>query len=246
MVNCLFLASKSDIGRKRDENQDRVKCGFLGENISLTVVCDGMGGALSGGVASEEAVNVIYQRISAGFRPEAGANSIRNLMLTAVHAANTIVYEKSKEDIDKNGMGTTCVAALVCGKHCYVVNVGDSRCYLMTEGKIRQVTTDHTYVRMLYEQGLIAEDEMKTHQMRSVITRAVGVEADLEVDYFEFEPEGNFTLLLCSDGLSNYCSNEIIYGFVFGKNLDHAVTDLINYANEQGGKDNITVALVAN
>jgi len=245
-VNCLFLASRSDIGRKRDENQDRVRCGFLGENISLSVVCDGMGGALSGGVASEEAINIIYQRISAGFRPEADPNSIRNLMLTAVHAANTIVYEKSKEDIEKNGMGTTCVAALVCGKHCYVVNVGDSRCYLMTEGKIMQVTTDHTYVRMLYEQGLIAEDEMKTHQMRSVITRAVGVEADLEVDYFEFEPEGNFTLLLCSDGLSNYCSNEIIYGFVFGKNLDHAVTDLINYANEQGGRDNITAALVAN
>jgi len=242
----LFLASRSDIGRKRDENQDRVRCGFLGENISLSVVCDGMGGALSGGVASEEAINIIYQRISAGFRPEADPNSIRNLMLTAVHAANTIVYEKSKEDIEKNGMGTTCVAALVCGKHCYVVNVGDSRCYLMTEGKIMQVTTDHTYVRMLYEQGLIAEDEMKTHQMRSVITRAVGVEADLEVDYFEFEPEGNFTLLLCSDGLSNYCSNEIIYGFVFGKNLDHAVTDLINYANEQGGRDNITAALVAN
>ena len=242
----MFLASRSDIGRKRDENQDRVRCGFLGENISLSVVCDGMGGALSGGVASEEAINIIYQRISAGFRPEADPNSIRNLMLTAVHAANTIVYEKSKEDIEKNGMGTTCVAALVCGKHCYVVNVGDSRCYLMTEGKIMQVTTDHTYVRMLYEQGLIAEDEMKTHQMRSVITRAVGVEADLEVDYFEFEPEGNFTLLLCSDGLSNYCSNEIIYGFVFGKNLDHAVTDLINYANEQGGRDNITAALVAN
>lgn len=245
-MNCLFLASKTDIGRKRDENQDRVRCGFLGDNISLSVVCDGMGGALSGGVASEEAINIIYQRISAGFRPDADPNSIRNLMLTAVHAANTIVYEKSNEDIDKNGMGTTCVAALVCGKHCYVVNVGDSRCYLMTEGKIRQVTTDHTYVRMLYEQGLIAEDEMKTHQMRSVITRAVGVEADLEVDYFEFEPEGNFTLLLCSDGLSNYCSNEIIYGFVFGKNLDHAVADLVNYANEQGGKDNITVALVAN
>lgn len=242
----MFLASKTDIGRKRDENQDRVRCGFLGDNISLSVVCDGMGGALSGGVASEEAINIIYQRISAGFRPDADPNSIRNLMLTAVHAANTIVYEKSNEDIDKNGMGTTCVAALVCGKHCYVVNVGDSRCYLMTEGKIRQVTTDHTYVRMLYEQGLIAEDEMKTHQMRSVITRAVGVEADLEVDYFEFEPEGNFTLLLCSDGLSNYCSNEIIYGFVFGKNLDHAVADLVNYANEQGGKDNITVALVAN
>ncbi len=242
----MFLASKTDIGRKRDENQDRVRCGFLGENISLSIVCDGMGGALSGGVASEEAVNIIYERISSNFRPDWPPNRIRNLMLTAVHAANTIVYEKSKEDIEKNGMGTTCVAALVCGKHCYVVNVGDSRCYLMTEGKIRQVTTDHTYVRMLFEQGQITEEELKTHQMRNVITRAVGVEPDVDVDYFEFEPDGNFTLLLCSDGLSNYCSNEIIYGFVFGKNLDNAVADLINYSNEQGGKDNISVALVAN
>ena len=242
----MFLASKTDIGRKRDENQDRVKSGFLGDNISLSIVCDGMGGALSGGVASEEAINTIFNRISQNFRPEMSPNSVRNLMLTAVHAANTLVYEKSKEDIDKNGMGTTCVAALVCGRHCYVVNVGDSRCYLMTEGKIGQITTDHTYVRMLFEQGQITEEELKTHQMKNVITRAVGVEADVDVDYFEFEPECNFTLLLCSDGLSNYCSNEIIYGFVFGKNLDHAVADLINYANEQGGKDNISVALVAN
>lgn len=242
----MFLASRTDIGRKRDENQDRVRCGFIGDNISLSIVCDGMGGALSGGVASEAAINAVYERIASGFRPDMNPNSVRNLMLTAVHAANTIVYEKSREDIDKNGMGTTCVAALVNGKHCYVVNVGDSRCYLMTEGRIGQVTTDHTYVRMLYEQGQITEEELKTHQMKNVITRAVGVEPDVDVDYFEFEPEGNFTLLLCSDGLSNYCSNEIIYGFVFGKNLDNAVTDLINYSNEQGGKDNISVALVAN
>lgn len=242
----MFIASKTDIGRKRDENQDRVRCGFLGDNISLSIVCDGMGGALSGGIASEEAINVIYDRIAANFRPDFDPNRVRNLMLTAVHAANTIVYEKSKEDIDKNGMGTTCVAALVCGKHCYIVNVGDSRCYLMEEGKIRQVTTDHTYVRMLYEQGQISEEELKTHRMKNVITRAVGVEPDVDVDYFEIEPQGNFTLLLCSDGLSNYCSNEIIYGFVFGKNLDNAVADLVNYSNEQGGKDNISVALVAN
>ncbi len=242
----MFLASKTDIGQKRAENQDRVKSGFIGDNISLTVVCDGMGGALSGGVASEEAVNAVYSCISDNFRPEADDNSIRNLMLAAVHRANTIVYEKSKEDIDKNGMGTTCVAALVCGKKCYVVSVGDSRAYLMTEGKISQVTNDHTYVRMLFEQGMITEDELKTHHMKNVITRAVGVEPDVDVDYFELEPEGNFTLLLCSDGMSNYCSDEIIYDFVFGKNLDNAVSDLIDYSNGQGGKDNITVALIAN
>ena len=116
----------------------------------------------------------------------------------------------------------------------------------MTESKIEQITTDHTYVQMLYEQGMIKKEEIKTHHMKNVITKAVGVEADVEVDYFELEPEGNFTLLLCSDGMSNYCTDEIIYDFVFGKNLDDAVADLINYSNEKGGKDNITVALIAN
>jgi serine/threonine protein phosphatase PrpC len=242
----LYLASNTDIGKVRKENQDRVRIGMIDDNTALAVVCDGMGGALSGGVASEVAITSIYDRIAENYRADAGANSIRNLMLTAVHGANTLVYEKSREDIDKNGMGTTCVAALVAGRKCYIVSVGDSRAYLMTESKIEQITTDHTYVQMLYEQGMIKKEEIKTHHMKNVITKAVGVEADVEVDYFELEPEGNFTLLLCSDGMSNYCTDEIIYDFVFGKNLDDAVADLINYSNEKGGKDNITVALIAN
>jgi len=242
----LYLASKTDIGKVRKENQDRVKTGMIGEDTALAVVCDGMGGALSGGVASEVAVTSVYNKIAENYRAGAGANSIRNLMLTAVHGANTLVYEKSKEDIDKNGMGTTCVAVLVTGRKCYVVSVGDSRAYLMTKDKIEQVTTDHTYVQMLYEQGMINKEEIKTHHMKNVITKAVGVEADVEVDYFELEPDGNFTILLCSDGMSNYCSDEVIYSFVYGKNLDNAVTDLIDYSNEMGGKDNITVALIAN
>lgn len=242
----MYLASDTDIGKVRKENQDRVRVGMIADNTALAVVCDGMGGALSGGVASEVAITAIYNRIAENYRADAGANSIRNLMLTAVHGANTLVYEKSKEDIDKNGMGTTCVVALVAGHKCYIVSVGDSRAYLMTENKIEQITTDHTYVQMLYEQGMISKEEIKTHHMKNVITKAVGVEADVEVDYFELEPEGNFTLLLCSDGMSNYCTDEIIYDFVFGKNLDAAVADLISYSNEQGGKDNITVALVAN
>ncbi len=242
----MFLSYKTDIGVKRSENQDRVKAGFLNDHTSLAVVCDGMGGALSGGVASEVAVNTIYSRIADNFREDADPNSIRNLMLTAVHAANTIVYEKSLEDIDKNGMGTTCVAALVCGRKCYVVSVGDSRAYLLTGEGIEQVTNDHTYVRMLYEQGSITEEEMKTHHMKNVITRAVGVEPDVDVDYFEFEPQCSFTLLLCSDGMSGYCDEKIIYDFVFGKNLDKAVSDLIDHSNSQGGKDNITVAVIAN
>ncbi|MGN0601426.1 MAG: Stp1/IreP family PP2C-type Ser/Thr phosphatase [Oscillospiraceae bacterium] len=242
----MYLAYKTDIGKSRDENQDSVRAGFISDNIAVAVVCDGMGGAKSGEVASKVAVENIYKRITNNYRPDLKPNSIRNLMLTAVHAANTIVHEKSKEDIDKNGMGTTCVAALADGKHCYVVSVGDSRLYLLQENKIEQITTDHTYVQMLYDEGLISKEEQKNHKMRNVITRALGVEPDVEVDYFEFEVQDNYTLLLCTDGLSNYCDEELMYNIVFGRNLEKAVCELVDSANEQGGKDNITVALIAN
>lgn len=242
----MFLAYKTDIGKKRKDNQDAVRSSFIEDNVSISVVCDGMGGAKSGEVASDVAVTNVFNRIMSGFRADADSNSIRNLMLSAVHAANTIVYEKSKEDIDKNGMGTTCVAVLVVNKHCYIVNVGDSRAYLLDDKGITQITTDHTYVQALLDQGIITEEEKKTHAMKNVITRALGVDDDVEVDYFEVEPTDNFTILLCSDGLSNYCSEEFIYNTVYGNNLDDAATKLIEHANEQGGKDNITVALVAN
>ncbi len=242
----MFVASNTDKGRVRDENQDRVMTKSLGENMSIAVVCDGMGGAASGGVASQLAVETVIQRVTENFRPDMKPNSIRNMMLTAVHAANTVVYDKSREDIDKNGMGTTCVAALVVNKHIYIVNVGDSRAYLLTADGISQITTDHTYVQMLYQSGQITAEDAKNHHMRNVITKAVGVEPDVEVDYFELGEMGNFSVVLCSDGLSNYCSEEFIYETVFGKNLDEAINILINYANDCGGRDNITAAIIAN
>lgn len=242
----MFIASDTNIGKKRSENQDRVFTEFLAENIAVAVVCDGMGGASSGGVASQLAIDAVVSRIKENFRPDMKPNSIRNLMLTSVHYANTVVYDKSREDIDKNGMGTTCVAALVVDKMIYLVSVGDSRGYLLTDKGIKQITTDHTYVEMLFRSGQITREEAKNHHMRNVITKAVGVESDVEVDYFELEESGNFALLLCSDGLTNYCTDEQIYETVYGKNLEGAINDLINYANECGGKDNITAAVVAN
>lgn len=242
----MFIASDTDVGKKRNENQDRVYADFIADNAAVAVVCDGMGGASSGGVASQLAIDAVVSRIRENFRPDMKSNSIRNLMLTSVHYANTIVYDKSKEDIDKNGMGTTCVAALVVNKTVYMVSVGDSRGYLLNSDGIRQITTDHTYVEMLYRSGQITREEAKNHHMRNVITKAVGVEPDVEVDYFEVEESGNFAVLLCSDGLTNYCRDDMIYKTVFGNNLDEAIKQLINYANECGGKDNITAAVVAN
>lgn len=243
----MYLASATDIGKKRDENQDSVFAQFIGDNIAFASVCDGMGGAASGSVASKLAIDALSGRVLENFRPDMKDNSLRNLLLSSVHTANTVVYEKSREDIDTNGMGTTCVGALVIGKRIYVVNVGDSRAYLLNSEGISQITTDHTYVQMLYQSGQITKEEAEHHQRKNIITRAVGVEPDVEVDYFELdEEEGNFAVLLCSDGLSNYCSEEMLREFVYEKNLDQAVADLIAYANEQGGRDNISVAIIAN
>lgn len=242
----MFLSYKTDIGMKRSENQDRVYAEFLDNNASVSVVCDGMGGASSGGVASQLAIDSFISRIKENFRKDMSENSIRNMMLTSVHFANTVVYENSKADIEKNGMGTTIVSALVVDKKVYVVSVGDSRAYIMNKDGIKQITTDHTYVEMLYRNGQITAEEKETHELRNVITRAIGVEADVDVDYFELEEYGNFTVLLCSDGLSKYCDSDLIYNTVFEKNLDQAAAKLIGHSNDSGGKDNITVAIVAN
>ena len=242
----MFISFKTDIGMKRSENQDRVYAEFLDNNASIAVVCDGMGGASSGGVASQLAIDSIVSRIKENFRKDMSENSIRNMMLTSVHFANTVVYENSKADIEKNGMGTTVVASLVVDKKIYVVSVGDSRAYLLNKEGIKQITTDHTYVEMLYRNGEISAEARETHELRNVITRAVGVESDVDVDYFELEEYDNFSVLLCSDGLSKYCNNEYIYDTVFEQNLDQAVDKLIDHANKSGGKDNITVAIVAN
>ena len=183
----MFLSYKTDIGMKRSENQDRVYAEFLDNNASVSVVCDGMGGASSGGVASQLAIDSFISRIKENFRKDMSENSIRNMMLTSVHFANTVVYENSKADIEKNGMGTTIVSALVVDKKVYVVSVGDSRAYIMNKDGIKQITTDHTYVEMLYRNGQITAEEKETHELRNVITRAIGVEADVDVDYFELE-----------------------------------------------------------
>ena len=242
----MFLSQKSDIGQKRDENQDRVRVGMIGNDSALAVVCDGMGGANSGSLASEIAINAVYDKIAGNFRENADVNSIRNLMLTSVSAANALVYQESVEKEENNGMGTTCVAALVRGKQVFVANVGDSRAYIMTPDGIDQITNDHTLVEMLYEQGQLSREEADTHYMKNVITKAVGVEKDVETDYFELENDCNFTVLLCSDGLYNYCDNELLYNTVFGQNLDEAASKLVAHANLEGGRDNITIALLAN
>ena len=242
----MFVVAKSDVGMKRQENQDRFCVKFIDDETVAAVVCDGMGGAQSGGLASEIAANTVFDRMILNYRSDADDNSIRNTMITSLTAANTLVYEKSKEDEDKKGMGTTCIGALIKKDKAYIASVGDSRAYLLDENGIRQITNDHTIVEILYEQGKIEKDDKTSHEMSHIITKAIGTESDLDPDYFEVELKKNSIILICSDGLTNYCSDELIYSYVYNKELEKSIGDLISYANFKGGKDNITVAIIKN
>ena len=238
--------SKSDIGLVRTENQDRVWTGVLGENEEAValVVCDGMGGENAGSCASQMTIDLMRERLESGFRPSNNRNFIRNLLITSVTAANSLVYERANIELDKQGMGTTCVAAIVCDERAYIINVGDSRCYHIFDESIQQITKDHTVIRRLIERGEITEEESKTHPRRNSITRAVGAAREITPDYFEIDLEQGNCLLLCSDGLHSYGDDAEIAGIIVNNPIQKCCDLLIDYALANGGRDNATVALI--
>ncbi|MCC8191912.1 MAG: Stp1/IreP family PP2C-type Ser/Thr phosphatase [Ruminococcus sp.] len=241
----MFITAKSDIGMVRSENQDHFKVSMI-DQTAIAVVCDGMGGAVAGGEASEIASNVVYDRINLSFRPEMTQRNIQNLLVTALKTANTIVYDKSKSDKLKEGMGTTCVAAIAEDDIAYIASVGDSRAYLLDESGIVQITRDHTYIKMLQSQGKYDENDEKVAGMSHIITKAIGTEEDVDPDFFEVPLKEKSVLLLCSDGLTNYLTDEQIYDAVYLKPLETAMNEMINSCNDSGGKDNITIAIIVN
>ena len=240
--------SLTDIGLQRDENQDTVWSEQISDNACIAVLCDGMGGEQSGGLASKMAVDVISKRIKESYNEMMNRNSVRNLLITAVSAANSIVYETAQTQLERGVMGTTCVAAIVASGCAYIVNVGDSRAYhLFVSGEdecIRQVTKDHSHVQELVDRGEITEDEARVHPKRNKITRAIGAERDITTDYFELDMNEGDMLLLCSDGLSSYGDDLDILDICFDEKPEQRAQALIDYANNNGGHDNVSVALI--
>ena len=241
--------SLTDIGLQRDENQDTVWSEQISDTACVAVLCDGMGGEQAGGLASQIAVDVISKRIKESYNEMMNRNSVRNLLITAVSAANAIVYEKAQTEFDRSVvMGTTCVAAIVASGCAYIVNVGDSRAYhLFVSGEdecIRQVTKDHSHVQDLVDRGEITEEEARVHPKRNKITRAIGAERDVTPDYFELDMNEGDMLLLCSDGLSSYGDDLDILDICFDTAPEDCAKALIDYANDNGGHDNVSVALI--
>ena len=234
----------TDIGLRREENQDAVRCEYFGHNV-LAVVCDGMGGERAGKEASEIAINEFFQRFSAGYTESLGDEEIRKLLIASVSAANSVIYTRARLDFKNFGMGTTCVAAFVKNKTAFIVNVGDSRAYLISDNGLSQITTDHNVSTLLFEQGKISEEEMEKHPQRHMLVRAVGVEKTVLADTFILDYEDKISLLLCSDGLSGYCSDNEVYDVIVDAPFDSVAEELINLALSKGGRDNITVAVIS-
>ncbi len=237
--------SGTDIGLKRDENQDTVRCEYFGHNV-LAVVCDGMGGEKAGKEASTIAMEEFFQRFSDGYSESLDDEEIRKLLISSVSAANSVIYTKAKLDFNNFGMGTTCVAAFVTDKSAFIANVGDSRAYLIVENEgVFQITTDHNVASLLYEQGRITEEEMENHPQKHMLVRAVGVEKTVQTDTFIIDYEDKISLLLCSDGLSGYCTDDEIYDVIMNSDFDSVTEELINLALSKGGRDNVTVAVIS-
>lgn len=236
----------TDVGKVRSENQDCVR--FYQNTrpaFSVLALCDGMGGAKAGRVASEIALSTFMMRIMELLSDKKNKEDIDSLARSAATTANDRVFERGKSDKSCEGMGTTLVAAIIKGGKCCIANVGDSRAYLISDGAITQITRDHSFVEEMVGKGALTREQARNHPRKNVITRALGVDETVACDTFSPELKKNDLLLLCSDGLSNTLSDTEILEIVKNrKNLDDIGKELLDLALTRGAPDNVTVGLL--
>ncbi len=234
--------SITDKGRTRNTNQDYVFCeeNAVGSFPNLFIVADGMGGHNAGDTASRMCVEEVVSQIEQSTKV-----TPIGIFEQAVAAANEKVFQASLSDKALKGMGTTIVATVVFGDTAYIVNVGDSRLYVY-KNTFRQVTIDHSLVEEMVQSGKLHKEDMRTHPNKNIITRALGTNSEVKADCFEIEVDEGDVLLLCSDGLSNMLEDETIERIIKSnrENMSEAGKQLVQEANEAGGKDNISVVLI--
>jgi serine/threonine protein phosphatase PrpC len=226
----------------RQQNQD--VCFATAEPIgalpNFFFVADGMGGEKAGQYASKTASSLIR----AVLEKSSGKEPIKALK-EAIEYANTELYTEAADSEDKKGMGTTFVSSFIQGSHMIVSNVGDSRLYVSTADGLQQITRDHSFVDELVRYGKVTETEAKNHPKRHYITRAVGAENKIEIDFFDVELDSSDRVLLCSDGLTNMVSNDKIQEIMRSDTpIEEQAMYLVKMADDNGGSDNITVVIV--
>ena len=248
----LDIASLSHPGMVRAHNEDTI---FADAGAGIAVLADGMGGYSAGEVASGIAVNVV----SNGMMPElksgrelskvdiqSGLTHGALLLQQQIAAANKGIYEAAQARPECAGMGTTIVAAVFCGNRVSIGHIGDSRCYRLRGDKFEQLTHDHSLLQEQIDSGVLTAEQARYSLNKNLVTRALGIEAIVPTDIAEYRMEANDIYLLCSDGLTDMVDPEVIHSVVDEKRSDLAIAaaDLIELANQNGGRDNISVILV--
>ena len=235
----------TDPGCVRAQNQDTYLVEVLDKNTLLCVVCDGMGGAKSGNVASTLAADVFVQEVKRTWTPDMDPEKLDQMLRNAVKLANFTVYDQAQQFEEFSGMGTTMVALLIQGKFATVVNVGDSRAYSLDSDGIRQLTTDHSLVQMMIRHGELTPEQAKSYPGKNLITRAIGTESVVECDVFHRRVAKGECLLLCTDGLSNLLDDqELLFEVAHGMNKKSSCERLLAIAKNRGAPDNVTCVLV--
>lgn len=237
------IIGQTNIGLVRSSNQDYFLTGKFDSGTVWAVVCDGMGGALGGDVASKLAAELIAERIIAKYRDEMTHSSVSNLFESAINYANIKIYDLAKKDEKLKGMGTTAVVAIVRENEVLVSHVGDSRAYIKNSN-IRQITTDHSIVQEMLDRGEITEEEAKNHPIKNFITRALGVRDRINIDFTSEDFGKDDILLLCTDGLSNFVDDNDLKDMLTSVD-ENVVGNLIDKANANGGRDNITAVIAS-
>ncbi len=250
----MLFYGKTDVGKRRVANEDNFIIKKYSPDTLFAVVCDGMGGAKGGNVASSLAVNTFCEVIDKKEKDHPAffgvpSEDIVDLLSEAATEANRAVYRQSVADLKLEGMGTTLVGCIITGERAYVVNVGDSRLYMIKNGEIEQVTHDHSYVQYLVDRGIISAEEAKHSSRKNYIIKAVGIAKTVDADFFTCDIETGSYAVLCSDGLTNHLEEDEIKDIVkkihSSEDIEKSCEDLIGEANRRGGLDNITAVILS-
>ena len=238
--------AKSDVGKVREINEDAFYISNSLDEVQLYMLADGMGGYNGGEIASKLAIQSAKNYIENNFKEiEKDKDSIIQLIGSSIEYANMVVYEKAKENKELSGMGTTLEVCLIYNNRAFIGHVGDSRIYRIRKEFMRKLTQDHSYVQKLVKDGTITQEEAAHHPQKNMLTRALGCNAFVEPDVMVKGFLKDDILVMCSDGLTNMVKTEIIYQEA-SKNIEQAPKELVRIANENGGKDNVTVVIIKN
>ncbi len=243
-VNNLEVLCKSDVGLVREQNQDDCRFGVISPSCVWAVVCDGMGGAQGGNIASATAVEYIKSQVEQLYNEDLTKEELGNLMAEIVVNANLKVFELASSDSELAGMGTTCEFVFVKDTTVHIVHIGDSRTYAIRGGKIKQLTEDHSVVMEMVKRGEITSEQAQNHPNKNYITRALGVKPEVHLDYIEANFIYGDVLLICTDGLSNCVSTGDMVKICHENRGEKLTETLVERAKENGGHDNITVTVI--